>query len=461
MPTPARRAAYEVLRRTFEDDAWADRAFRSAAERHGLEGRERALAQRLAYGAVQRRGTSDHLVAELAGRPVESLDPPLRAALRLGLYELLFTDGVAAHAAVGEAVELAKGGMRAAGAGPKAAPAAGVVNAVLRRADRERTQLLGSLDDSAPAGAAVAHSMPQWIAEMWWKELGPAEARRLMAAANLPAERALRVNTLRAEPAAAVAELRGRGEDVGPAAERAATDPLLAVPEAIVAEGRWGEALREAVSGGAAVPQSRASQAVVALLDLAPGQRVLDVCAGPGIKTTAIAARLADQGEVRSLDIDPGRAGEISDLCARLGIRSVSVEVADATRADPGAGYDRILVDPPCTDLGTLAARPDARWRKRPGDPARLGELQGAIVARAARALAPGGALVYSTCTVSRRESEDVVAEVLAGDASLRADELGGAHPAIASPHDPRFLQTRPDRDGTAGFFMARILREA
>lgn len=461
MPTPARRVAYEVLRRTFEEDAWADRAFRSAAERHDLEGRERALAQLLAYGAVQRRGTSDHLAAELAGRPVESLDPPLRAALRLGLYELLYTGGAAAHAAVGEAVELAKGGMRASGAGAKAAPAAGVVNAVLRRADRERERLLGALDDSTPAEASTAHSMPEWIAEMWWEELGPADARRLMAAANVPAESALRVNTLRAEPAAVVAELRGRGEEVEPAAAGAPSDPLLAPAEAIVAAGRWGAALRDAVGGGTAIPQSRASQAVVALLDLAPGQRVLDVCAGPGVKTTAIAARLADRGEVRAIEIDPRRAAEISELCGRLGARSVRVETCDATRTDLGEGYDRILVDPPCTDLGTLAARPDARWRKRPGDPARLGELQRTIIGRAARALAPGGALVYSTCTVSRRESEEVVAATVAGDEGLRADELGRAHPAIASPHDPRFLQTRPDRDRTAGFFMARLRREA
>lgn len=460
MPTPARRVAYEVLRRTFEHDAWADRAFRSAAERDGLEGRERALAQRLAYGAVQRRGTTDHLAAELAGRPVESLDPPLRAALRLGLYELLFTDGAAAHAAVGEAVELAKGGMRAGGRGAKAGPAAGVVNAVLRRADREREDLLGAMDDSTPAAAAVAHSVPRWIAEMWWEELGPAMARRLMAAINVPAERALRVNTLRGEPAAVIAELRERGAEIQPAAATAPSDGLLAPAEAIVAGGRWGEALREAVSGGAVMPQSRASQAVVALLDLAPGQRVLDVCAGPGVKTTAIAARLAGRGEVRSIEIDPARAAEISELCARLGIGSVRVETADATRADLGEGYDRILVDPPCTDLGTLAARPDARWRKQPGDPARLGELQGAIVGRAAQALAPGGALVYSTCTVSRREGEDVVAQVLAADHSLGSDELGKSHPAIASSHDPRFLQTRPDRDRTAGFFMARLRRE-
>ena len=456
--TPARRVAFEVLRRTFEHDAWTDRAFRSAAERHGLEGRERALAQRLAYGAVQRRGTTDHLVARLAGRPAESLDPPLRAALRLGLYELLFTDRGADHAAVGEAVELAKGGMRAGGRGGAAGPAAGLVNAVLRRTAREREQLLGSLDDSTPEGAAVAHSIPAWIAQRWWGELGPEAARSVMAASNDPPERALRVNTLRGEPAAIAARLRAAGERIDRPRGAGGASPL-APPEALVAAGQWGAAIREAIDAGLVVPQARASQAVVGLLEPQPGNRVLDLCAGPGIKSTAIGARVGDDGEVRAIELDPGRAEVLAELTERLGASSVRVEVADAAGADLGAGYDRVLVDPPCTDLGTLASRPDIRWRKEPGDAERLAALQSTILRRGADALRPGGALVYSTCTISRRESEDVVRAVLDQDDALVADDLGGDHPGLASQHDARFLQTRPDRDGTDGFFIARLRR--
>ena len=191
--TPSRRAAFEVLRRTFEHGAWADRAFRSAAERHGLAGRDRTFAQRLAYGAVQRRGTSDHFAELLAGRPVSRLDPPILGALRLGLYELLFEHAAAEHAAVGEAVELAKGGDADGG---RRRGGAGLVNAVLRRAVRERSALLAGLDDATPEGAAIAHSYPPWIARRLWDELGPEVARSLMAAMNEPAERALRVNAL-------------------------------------------------------------------------------------------------------------------------------------------------------------------------------------------------------------------------------------------------------------------------
>jgi 16S rRNA (cytosine967-C5)-methyltransferase len=452
--TPARRVAFEVLRRAFEHEAWADRAFRSAATRHGLAGRERAQAQRLAYGAVQRRGTTDHLAERLAGRPVTQLDPPVRAALRLGLYEVLFSGGHADHAAVSEAVELAKLGIRAGGEPARAGAAAGFANAVLRRAAREREAFLAGLGDETPAQAAIAHSQPLWIAERWWEELGPAGARSLMRAMNEPAERALRANTLRVDPAALAAELRAAGEDV-----QLAEDGLLAPAEALVAKGAWGEALRARLEAGDAVPQSRASQAVVALLDPQPGERVLDLCAGPGIKSTAIAARMRGRGEIDAVELDPGRAREIAELGERLGAGRVRPLATDAAGADLGAGYDRVLVDPPCTDLGALASRPDARWRKTADQAERLAELQAAILGRGAAALRPGGTLVYSTCTISRAENELVVAGALERDPGLDADDLGAAHPGLASPHDSRFLQTRPDRDRTEGFFMARLRR--
>jgi 16S rRNA (cytosine967-C5)-methyltransferase len=451
--TAARRAAFEVLRRTFEHAAWADRAFRSAAERHGLVGRDRAFAQRLAFGAVKRRGTSDHFTASLARRPVERLDPPVRAALRLGLYELLWEPPGSEHATVGEAVELAKG----AGEGKRRNAAAGLVNAVLRRAARERTALLASLDDTTPGGAATALSYPGWVAERLFAELGPGTARDLMRAMNEPAEVAFRVNRLRAERDGALGTLIAAGADAS--APRAGG--LLAPPDAVVVRGAWGAGLEGMLGAGELVAQSRASQAVIELLEAQPGDRVLDLCAGPGIKTTAIAARVGEGGEVRAVELDPGRASQIAELAERLGARAVRPEVADAAELDAGPVYDRVLVDPPCTDLGALASRPDARWRKTAEQAARLGELQRAILARGIAALAPGGTLVYSTCTISRAEGEDVVGPLLESTQELRADDLGSLYPDLASGHDTRFLQTRPDRDGTDGFFMARLKRAA
>ncbi|HEY8810186.1 MAG TPA: transcription antitermination factor NusB, partial [Solirubrobacterales bacterium] len=171
MIAPARALAFETIRATFEQDAHTERFFREAVDSRKLAGRERAQAQRLAFGAVQRRGTADAAIERLAERSLRLLDPPVVAALRLGLYELLFADGTPDHAAVDQAVELVK----SAGA----AHAAGLVNAVLRRAGREREKLTETLlgDDSTAESAAIAHSAPLWLARMWWEELGPEPAR--------------------------------------------------------------------------------------------------------------------------------------------------------------------------------------------------------------------------------------------------------------------------------------------
>ena len=428
--TPARRAAYEVLRRTFEHGAFADRAFPAAAERHGLVGRERARAQRLAYGAVQRKGTSDALISRLADRPASDIDAPALAALRLGLFELLFSEHAADHATVDGAVELAKAGTGRGGV-RRARAVAGLVNAVLRRAADERGDLLGSLADDDPAAAAVAHSVPEWLAAMWWEELGADSARQLLRAVNEPSELALRVNTLRTS----VADLRARLADAGEPVRLARPVAGVGLPDGLVWAGALGSEALAALDSGELFAQSRASQAVVALLGPRAGERVLDLCAGPGVKTSAIAARMGGRGEVVAVELDPGRARQVEELCARAGAENVRVEVADAAEADLG-GYDRVLVDPPCSDLGTLAGRPDARWRKDPETIERLAEIQGRVLRRGLAALAPGGTLVYSTCTISRRENATVI----------------GQAPEVSW----EVTETRPDRDGTDGFFIAR-----
>jgi 16S rRNA (cytosine967-C5)-methyltransferase len=450
MISPARALAFETIRQTFEQDAFTERAFRQGAERERLDGRDRAQAQRLAYGAVQRRGTSDAAIERLAGRSVSQLDPPVLAALRLGLYELLFADSTPDHAAVDQAVELTK----QAGA----AHAAGLVNAVLRRAGREREPLTASLlgDDSTPEAAAVAHSAPLWLAQMWWAELGPETARALLAACNEPAEVAFSAR----DPETALARLREAGVEAS-----AATGPWpLAPPESIVIGGRTGDTVPAMVAAGELTPQSRGSAAVIEVLDPQEGESVLDLCAGPGIKTAQIAGRTRDRGELISVELDPGRAAEVAAQASRLGLRGLAVIEADATEAQMPQAFDRILLDAPCSDLGALASRPDARWRKSPKSIERMAAVQGKALDRAARMLAPGGVLVYSTCTICRREGEDQIAALLANVGSgelpaLELEDLGARAPGLASTHEPRCLQLRPDRDRTTGFFVARLIR--
>lgn len=467
--SPARALAFATIRASFEDGAFTERAFRAEADRLALTGRDRAQAQRLAYGAVQRRGTSDVAIERLAGRSTRLLDPPVLAALRLGLYELLFADATPDHAAVDQAVELTK----TAGA----AHAAGFVNAILRRAIRERAQLTASLlgDDSNPAAAAVAHSAPKWLAEMWWSELGEEAARAALAACNEPAEVAMRVNTLRADPATIRARLAEAG--VLTQADQDRFHPFgcygdhkggneRAGSSLIVIGGRTGEIVPAMVAAGELTPQSRGSAAVVEALGPREGDHVLDLCAGPGIKSGQIAERMGDRGEVISVELDPDRAAETAAQATRLGLRSVTVIEADATAGAIGPGFDRVLLDAPCSDLGALASRPDARWRKSPKTIGRLTEVQDALLRNAAAVLAPGGTLVYSTCTISRRENEERVASLLrasaAGDVpELNLDDLGAEAPELAAPAERRCLQLRPDRDRTTGFFIARFSRPA
>ena len=476
--SPARRVAAAVLRRVEEEGAYADRALAGEAARAGLDGREHAFATALAYGAVQRRRTLDHAIARLARRPAGQLDPPLRVALRLGLLQLLFLDGVAPHAAVDQSVELAK----AAGG-----PGYRLVNAVLRRATREGAAIVAALDDRTPEGAALRHSVPDWIARLWWEALGAEEARALLARVNAPAESALRVNTLAAEPLAVAAALAGREVEVrpaeldgrpraaraapgapapgapatgGPALGAPATGGLLALPEGLVVDGPFDLRGDPLFASGALLAQSRAAMAAARLLDPRPGERVLDLCAAPGGKTTHLAALMGGAGAVVAVERHPGRAEALRRACKRLRADwVVSVETGDASEPRRDGPFDRVLVDPPCSGLGTLQGRPDLRWRASSAAVAELAELQGRILAAGAAALAPGGTLLYVTCTISPAENEGVVAAFLAANPAFALDDLGAELPALAARGMPRALQLLPHRDGTDGFFLARLRR--
>lgn len=436
--TAARTCAFEVVRQVQERGAYADRAFRAEADRHGLAKRDRALAMRIAYGTVQRRATIEHLIEQLTGRSSRELDPEVAVALAIGLYQVVFTQ-VADHAAVGESVELAK---RARGGGHR------LVNAALRRATREGRGIVDALADSTPAEAALKHSHPLWVAELWWSALGPREALALMQRDNDPAESAVRAHTLRASAADVVKAL-------GDAGVRARADAL--VPEAVVLDDPYDVHGSQLFKAGMIMPQARASMLVSHALDPQPGDEVLDVCAAPGAKTTHLAALMNDEGSVVAMDLDPRRAEAIARNCERLGIGCVQTRVGDATQIIPGGGYDRVLVDAPCSDLGTLQSRPDARWRKQPAQVEALRSLQRRILDAGAAAVRPGGRLVYSTCTINPGENQDQIALFVRENPDFRVHDLSATYPDVAAGGG--YVQTLPHRDGTDGFFIAALER--
>jgi 16S rRNA (cytosine967-C5)-methyltransferase len=440
---PARACAFDVLRRVFEQGAYADRALHARARE--LDARDRALATQLVYGTVQRRDTLDHVGAQLVTRGWDRLDPPVLAALRLGLFQLLFLDGVADHAAVNESVDLIK----------RVRPgAAGLLNAVLRRAAREGRDLLAALDDGTPAGAAIAHSVPRWLAEQWWEELGAQTARALLGAVNQPAEAALRVNALH----------RGVGETT--VALPVPVRPAPGIPEGLVLEAAFDAHGSPLWREGAIMPQSRGSMLVARALAPHAGSRVLDLCAAPGAKTTHLAALGADP--VVAVERHPGRAKALAATCARMHASAVEVVVHDAAapaspsgppQLRPDVAYEAVLVDPPCSGLGTLQSRPDLRWHASPEAIAELAGLQGRILEVGAGFVASGGCLVYSVCTISQREGIAVIEDFLAAHADFSAEPLDSRHPAYAEAAVGPFLQLLPHREGTDGFFIARLAR--
>jgi 16S rRNA (cytosine967-C5)-methyltransferase len=415
--SPARLVAHRVLARVFREQAWADRAFRGEADRAGLDPRERAFAQALAYGAVQRVRTLDHVVEALSSRGLDQVQPDVRDALRLGVLQVVWLDGVPDRAAVDQTVELAKA---------LAPRAAGFANAVMRRATREAHALVEKLPEASAEQAALRHSHPDWLARKWWRELGPDEARALMAHDNEPAESALRVNTLRA----ATEEVRER---LGVSAST-----VEDLPEALVVKGAFDAHGSELFASGLVMPQSRGSMLVARTLDPQPGERVLDMTAAPGAKTTHLAALMENRGEVVALEVNPQRAEELRANAVRLGASIVDVRTQDAREPVEPAGFDRVLLDAPCSDLGTLQSRPDARWRKSPDGIDELAALQRELLDAALKQLRPGGTLVYSTCTISAEEQ----VEALPGTRAEPATQL------------------LPHRDGTDGFFIARFTSE-
>lgn len=457
-PTAARLIAVRVLDRVERVRAFADLALHHTLAQTHLSSVDRALATELVYGTLRWRGRLDYIIQQCLDRELSEVEPVIRATLRIGTYQLHFSDRIPDTAAVDEAVRCA----RALGA----ERATGLVNAVLRRVAREQAQVrFPTLEEDPLAHLEHACSLPRWVAERWLTEYGPEASVLLAKTSNAPPPLAVRTNPLRNEPErlikqvsetfpdAALAHFASRGVILGRSGN-AGIDPLFLTGHYTV--------------------QDEASQLVVDLLDVHPGQHVLDVCAAPGTKTTGIAECLAGEGSVLALDRHAGRLKLIARAARRLGlpgirtlVRDASLPLSDLPRPDGLADgtptespFDRVLVDAPCSGLGAMRRNADVRWRIRPRDPAELAVAQAAILAEAARVVSPGGSLVYSTCTVMHEENEDVIQPFLEANPDFRlvpASELPLAlRPLIDADG---FLRCYPHLHDMDGFFAARLER--
>ncbi len=462
-PTQARLLAVRVLDRVQRARAYADLSLHHYLARSTLTGVDRALATELVYGTLRWRGRIDYLLGHVLDQPIEKLEPRIASTLRVGTYQLVFSDRIPASAAVDESVRC----VRALGL----ERATGLVNAVLRRLSTEHAKIeLPSLDDDPVGHLTHALSLPAWIAELWLATYGATDAAALAKASNEPPPLTVRANRCKLTREELLSKLRPRFPDA--AVCRYARDGLVL--------GRRGDPARDpAFLEGLFSVQDEAAQLVVDLLDPQPGELVLDVCAAPGGKTAAISERLGELGGVLALDRHAGRLGLIARGARRLGLGNVHTLQRDASQsladlpvewlgklegnqalARQPLQFDRVLVDVPCSGLGTLRRNPDARWQLSPDSPAELARLQRSILKQAAAVLRPGGCLVYSTCTLHPEENEGVVKAFLHDDSRFRMASASalpdGLEPLICADGTLRSL---PHVHDTDGFFAARMER--
>lgn len=480
MTTP-RRLALEVLCRVEATASYANLLLDARLKGSGLSAEDRGLATELVYGVLRWRGRLDWELRAACDRPLEALEPVVRNALRLGVYQLRHLSRIPAYAAVDGAVRLVRGAPSDPDLGPIAGSrrAAAYVNGVLRSlARRDPPAFPDPLAD--PVGyLAAAWSHPAWLAGRWLDRLGLEEAKAVCRANLDPAPVTVAVNNLRCEAEAVEAELASLGAEPEPSrwvpGMYRLGAPRRALASAPMAEGRL-----LVMDEAAALP--------VHLLGPRPGERVLDACAGGGAKAALAAGLMAGDpgaarkpdapgcpaarrpardrwvpGEIVALDASARALRRLAEARRRLGLDRVIPLQADARRPPRTlhGGFQRVLVDAPCTGLGTLRRHPEIKWRRHPAALAHLPRLQGEILAGAAACVGPGGVLVYATCTVEPAENEEVVEAFLKAHGEFTVEAAPDALPGPARPlvGPDGAIRTYPHRHGIDGFYAVRLRR--
>lgn len=418
--SPARLAAFKILQQV---ETGAFSSVLLAAEEPQLQPADRALCHELVLGVLRWQLRLDKIIEHFSKRRIESLDPPVRIALRLGLYQLRFLTRIPASAAVNESVSL----VRVA----RLSSATAFVNALLRRAIREAEYDPAAGVSDPLERIAVQTSHPVWLIDRWARSFGVAEAEAFAQANNVVPPTAFRVVTTKANESEVLSKLRAAG---------ATLDRSEVVESAWRVSGAT-SLLRELSAAGEIYLQDEASQLVAGIVDAEPGERVLDLCAAPGGKTTLMADRSGDRAMIVAGDLSTTRMATVVATMRLHALESVKLVLLDAAEQLPfeHRSFDKVLVDAPCSGTGTLRRNPEIRWRLSPADLAALAEQQKRILTRAVEMVKPGGRLIYSTCSVEYDENEQVIQDVLVSDNRFRPLNM---------------IRTWPHREGCDGFFI-------
>ncbi len=448
--TTARQIALQVLCTVETEDAYVHIALNQYLKGSGLDKRDRALATELVYGTLRRRLTLDWVLEQYSRHPLEKMPATLRNNLRMAVYQILFLDSIPAAAACNEAVELAKGfGHRG---------TAGLVNGILRSLLREPEK--GNYVQAAERmdlaeRVSLLHSHPLWLVKRWLAELGPEETQALCSANNLSPPTFVRANTVKIQPRELVEALSREGV--------AATPGKLA-PEAVEISGFSSITALQAYQAGYFAVQDEASMLAAHALTPRSDELIYDLCAGLGGKTLHIGALMENQGQVLAFDIHPHKLAMLKRTAKRLGITNVTAIRADSTdlKSEYFGKAQGVLLDAPCSGWGVIRRKPDIRWRIQPERESELIKLQRQLLVSAYRCLADGGRLVYSTCTINRRENEENVAWLMREYPDLEYVDVkkilpNGPEKFQSEPGNT--LQLFPHRHGTDGFFLA-VLRK-
>lgn len=451
-PLSARGVALQVLTSVEQEGAYSNLQLNEALQRADLSGADSGLATELVYGTISRRNTIDYFLNKYVQKGIGKLEVWVRNLLRLSFYQIYYLDRIPDHAAVSEAVKIAKK------LGHQGI--SGMVNGVLRNVLRNLDKLVVPANLPVISRIALEHSHPEWLVKKWVKWLGEDKTEDICEANNVPPANSVRVNTTVITRDELIEKMKDAGLDVVPS--KLAQDGIVVRSGGNVALTSW-------YTNGLLSIQDESSMLVAQALDVKPNMNVLDCCAAPGGKSCHIAERLEGTGKVIANDVHPHKAKLIEDQANRLGLKQVECQIGDAGLLGEQftkESFDRILLDAPCSGLGVIRRKPDLKWVKTEEDIANIAQLQAELLHAVSDLLKPGGILVYSTCTMEPSENNEIIESFLIKNSNFSLEmepflsELPNARQECQKSSE-QGLQIFPDDYHSDGFYIARLRKQA